>query len=226
MNIPVLKTTENESENNTKVRKSVYGTEPEILTSFYEEETGIVVWKRELTAEFKVWIEGFLKSNSSIQLSMTVTPESVYADLKNELGDDSSSDLCRDIAELVDMFCCLFGVKVAGLRLTALSHAMCPKFHVDRVPGRLVTTYQGKATEWLPHEVIDRSKLGAGCNGLADHESGLYQDAADIQQLTSGDVSLLKGELWEGNENAGLVHRSPQPEAGENRLLLTLDVLN
>ena len=79
MNIPVLKTTENESENNTKVRKSVYGTEPEILTSFYEEETGIVVWKRELTAEFKVWIEGFLKSNSSIQLSMTVTPESVYA---------------------------------------------------------------------------------------------------------------------------------------------------
>jgi hypothetical protein len=33
----------------------------------------------------------------------------------------------------------------------------------------------------------------------------------------------LKGERWEGNENAGLVHRSPVLLSGERRLILTLD---
>jgi len=37
------------------------------------------------------------------------------------------------------------------------------------------------------------------------------------------DVALLKGELWEGNEKAGLVHRSPAVPADHRRLLLTLD---
>ncbi|WP_297291060.1 DUF1826 domain-containing protein [Oceanicoccus sp.] len=36
----------------------------------------------------------------------------------------------------------------------------------------------------------------------------------------------MKGELWEGNEGAGLVHRSPSLSAGERRLLLTLDAIS
>ena len=54
----------------------------------------------------------------------------------------------------------LFELKSVGLRLTALGHAMCPRFHVDRVPCRLATTYFGSATEWLPHDRVNRSKLG------------------------------------------------------------------
>jgi hypothetical protein len=34
---------------------------------------------------------------------------------------------------------------------------------------------------------------------------------------------LLKGEAWIGNENGGLVHRSPNLTGGARRLLLTLD---
>jgi len=100
---------------------------------------------------------------------------------------------------------------------------MCPKFHVDKVPCRLVTTYQGAATEWLPHQAVNREKLGAGSNGKADSESGLYKNQNDIQQLNCGEVALLKGESWQGNENAGLVHRSPSLAVDEHRLLLTLD---
>jgi hypothetical protein len=36
-------------------------------------------------------------------------------------------------------------------------------------------------------------------------------------------VALLKGESWENNEGAGLVHRSPAVKSGQQRLLLTLD---
>lgn len=124
------------------------------------------------------------------------------------------------------MFCYLFDLKQTGLRLTTLCHAMCPRFHVDRIPCRLVTTFQGVSTQWLPNHTVDRTKLGAGSQGLPDDQSGIYLSENDICQLKTGDVALLKGERWEGNENAGLVHRSPAVTEGGQRLLLTLDFVD
>jgi hypothetical protein len=156
---------------------------------------------------------------------MTLSPQDALAPIHQALGgSELTAPLGEDIAELVDMFCCLFDLGNVGLRLTILDKAMCPRFHVDNVPCRLVTTYQGSGTQWLPHNVVDRSKLGHGSDGKPDEHSGLFPKLGDIQQLTSGDVALLKGELWEGNEGAGLVHRSPLLSAGERRLLLTLDM--
>ena len=154
---------------------------------------------------------------------MTVTSKDISSNLAGSLGIENYQALSDNIAEVVDMFCYLFELKRAGIRLMALDKAMCPKFHVDRVPCRLICTYQGKGTEWLPHSSVDRSKLGRGACGLADDESGLYQDSKQINQLSKGDVALLKGENWFGNENAGLVHRSPTLLSGDSRLLLTLD---
>ncbi len=100
---------------------------------------------------------------------------------------------------------------------------MCPKFHVDRVPCRLVATYSGIATQWLPHHAVRRERLGVGSQGKTDEESVLYRNPNDIQQLKAGDIALLKGESWIGNEGAGLVHRSPNVTNESKRLLLTLD---
>jgi hypothetical protein len=122
--------------------------------------------------------------------------------------------------------CCLFDLKRTGLRLTVLSHAMCPRFHVDKIPCRLITTYQGIATEWLPHHLVNRTQLGTPTNRDSNNIATLYQDQKDIQQLARGDIALLKGEGWEGNENAGLVHRSPALIPNEKRVLLTLDFLD
>lgn len=88
---------------------------------------------------------------------------------------------------------------------------------------RLVTTYTGPATQWLPHECVDRSRLGGKHGGLPDEQSGLMKSPEDIRQMACGDVAILKGELWAGNENAGLVHRSPGVREGQKRLVLTLD---
>ena len=90
----------------------------------------------------------------------------------------------------------------------------------------MITTYCGVGTEWLAHGSVDRSKLGRGNNGKPDHESGVYTDVSLINRLNYGDVALLKGEAWQGNENAGLVHRSPEVGEGQSRLLLTLDFVD
>ena len=211
------------SDREVKVRHAAYGNEAGVLTDIYLEQTNIVIWRRQLSQSLKNSVANFLQSNPNFQASMSVTPQSAFTAMRDALGDPRQIELCQNIGELVAIFCRLFEVRYVGLRLTALDRAMCPKFHVDHVPCRLITTFQGAATEWLPHQSVNRKKLGVGSRGEPDHKSGLYQNQRDIQQLNCGDIALLKGELWQGNQNAGLVHRSPTLPTAERRLLLTLD---
>lgn len=210
-----------------EVPRSVKGNNPDVLTNIYQKNTNIVTWQRELSNELTLAVDEFLTRNKTKAAVLAVTPETTNDVLCNAFGDsDTMMALREDIALLVDMFCCLFELKEAGLRVTILERAMCPRFHFDRIPCRLVTTYKGIATEWLNHDVIDRTKLGAGNQGKSDEQSGLFGNLDDINRLTQGDVALLKGENWYENEGAGLVHRSPAVSEGERRLLLTLDFLS
>ncbi|MAD40951.1 MAG: succinylglutamate desuccinylase [Arcobacter sp.] len=195
---------------------------PTVFSDIYKPEINIAIWQRKLPATLQNSVKTFLELNPTFQAKMILTPQEAFSRV-SESFNNNMSEVSEDIAELVDMFCYLFELKQTAMRLQVLDGAMCPKFHVDRVPCRLVTTYQSLASEWLPHEVLDYTKLGWGSNGLPDSESGLYQRESDIQQLGCGDVALFKGTLWEGNENAGLVHRSPIVPANEKRLVLTLD---
>ncbi|WP_096085114.1 DUF1826 domain-containing protein [Agaribacterium haliotis] len=205
-------------------RHAVQHTQAKVLTDIYRDDVNLAVWQRQLDSALQSEIKQLLSRKPGFQLALSLSPEQAEQQLLDAFGEKTSYLLLsRDIANLVDMFCCLFELKRAGLRLTVLDRAMCPKFHVDKVPCRLVSTFAGRASEWLEHSKVERSKLGAGSRGLADEDSGLFKQQDDIQRLTSGDVALLKGERWLGNEGAGLVHRSPALGTDEQRLLLTLD---
>lgn len=219
----------NIKENQTEInsQRSIEGATPDVLTNIYLKNTNLVTWQRELSSDLTLAIDDFLTCTKPKATVLAVTPESSMDMLCRAFGDsDTMLPLRKDIALLVDMFCCLFELKGAGLRLTVLDRAMCPRFHFDRIPCRLVTTYQGTATEWLDNDVIDRSKLGSGNQGKPDEESGLFNSLQDINRLKQGHVALLKGEHWYENDGAGLVHRSPAVATGERRLLLTLDFLS
>lgn len=68
---------------------------------------------------------------------------------------------------------------------------MCPRFHADKVPCRLVTTYASKGTKWLDVHETDRLAL------MTDNEYRVEQHV--IQNLNIGDVALFKGDRWEDN---------------------------
>lgn len=222
-----LNTMTNQSQPQLLSRQSAEGDHSAVLTDIYQEHNNIVVWQRSLAPQLLQAAESIIASQPSLEKLLVLSPQEAFAEIEEALGSSpEAAELASDIAHLVDMFCCLFDLKRAALRFSVLDRAMCPRFHVDRVPCRLVTTYQGIATEWLPHHVADRSKLGAGNMGKPDALSGLYENASDIKQLKSGDVALLKGELWHDNEGAGLIHRSPQLSNNTHRLLLTIDFVN
>ncbi len=200
------------------------GTGPEILTEIYQDTVNIAIWETEISAKLESAVKAVMASSYDLQLSEVISIKSAEDQLQKILGvEDAFVELRADVLELVDMFCCLFGLERTGLRLATLNRAMCPRFHVDHVPCRLLKTYTGIATQWIPHDVVDRTKLGVDRHNQPDELSGLFQSETDIENLQSGQVALLKGERWEGNEGAGLVHRSPGLDEGERRLLLSLD---
>ena len=209
------------------LRKAATGLSPSVLSEIYQDDVNIAIWKNTLINSLIDDVQQLIEEAPALKAVLISTPETVADNLKeHHSAFENKTELCEYIALLVDMFSTLFEQERVGVRLSVLEHAMCPKFHVDNVPCRLVTTFVGPATEWLMNIGVDRSKLGAGSLGLSDDKSGIYQDDANINQLVSGDVALLKGEGWFNNELGGLVHRSPSLNAGEKRLVLTLDFSN
>lgn len=125
------------------------------------------------------------------------------------------ASLMADLSLLREVVCELLGCAAVGLRLARIGRAMCPGWHVDRAGIRLVCTYQGPGTQWLDDQAVDRGDLRAAPTG----------DGTFIQ-ADPGEIVLLKGALWQGNDAFGAVHRSP--ELGSStplRTLITLDPL-
>ena len=199
---------------------------PHVLAGIYQDDSSIVVYPRTNSDCLNEAVDIFLKENPNFQTTLRVSSTNGLAEI-NQLTDGViPMALADNMASLVEMFCELFEINSIRLRLVVSNSIMCPRFHTDRVSCRLITCYSGPATEWLPYQAVDRSKLGLGNNGLPDHLSGLYQDAEDIHQLACGDVALFKGTLWPGGEELAQVHRSPVVGAKERRLVLTLDFVD
>lgn len=198
------------------------------LSRIYEDDVNLCLIERPLPAAIEQFVYRALRDGNSVEISQPVDP--LHFDF-NRLWPKTAQfpgyqNWLANVEVLVAAFCELFGRREAGLRLRTLDKAMCPRFHVDRVPARMICSYGGIGTEWLPEYALDRSKLGMGGCGLPDAESGLIADPTAIRQMPVHAVGLMKGESWEGNEGYGLVHRSPQPTAVQSRrLLLTLDML-
>ena len=121
--------------------------------------------------------------------------------------------LADDLALQGAALCDLLGCPAYGLRIARTRDAMCPGWHVDQVSLRVVCTYWGPGTQWLADKSVDRSAL-----------RDRFTQAADYLTATIGDVILLKGARWPGNEPLGAIHRSPEvPAAVGARVVATLD---
>ena len=196
----------------------------DVLTQIYSEDKNLVIYEREAPVEAIRYVQRLLKVAPDYSFTQVVDLNHVKQKLETSLPDDE----CRgafvdDLYTICDMFVVLFGLEKIGLRLSVLERAMCPRFHVDNVPCRLLTTYGDTGTEWLSESNLDRSQLGRGSKGMPDEISGIYSDENQINRVNSYDIALLKGEAWPKNAGKGAVHRSPVVDNTNPRLLLSLD---
>lgn len=187
---------------------------PSALAEIYHDTVAMAVWERQLDNGVVAYAQELLKMTSCFHTRFMQSPTRIVEQLEKELPLHEHRQLfIADVALVVDMFSCLFELDFVGLRMAVLNTAMCPKFHVDRVPSRLICTYAGVGTQWYPNEQVQR------------FENGTLKPLPNALpcSLHTGDVALLKGELWDGNEGRGLIHRSPNADNDARRLVMTLD---
>ena len=86
------------------------------------------------------------------------------------------------------------------------------RYHVDNVPYRLLVTYAGKGTKWLPEDASDRGAYARG-----EPNENIVKDHSAKQFIEQWGVAIFRGGA------SGLLHRTPDPALQANSILVRLD---
>ena len=116
----------------------------------------------------------------------------------------------EDMANLCEMFC--ITEKSSYISFSLSSHRGCRRYHIDNVPLRLLVTYAGQGTEWLPDEFANKRAYANG-----EPNERIIKDISKKQFVGEWDIALFKG----GPE--GLLHRTPDSALNKNSILMRLD---
>lgn len=207
---------------------SNFGIHPSVLRSITSADINFVLWQRNLSHFLDAWAAG-LRWNKTEVLEGELDRESLEQfeeDLFRELRRwrTQEPDLTRWIAEDISLNIKHFmnATKASNVffRFEPVLDDKCSLFHVDNNFYRMLCTYVGAGTLWIPNDKVDRQFLGMGCN------EDIAKDSASIYQASKLDVLILKGERSFANRIGGAVHRSPAFDGKERRLLLKVDYIN
>ncbi len=202
--------------------------DPMVLSNIFAQENSVSIWRRrqnQVIARYFENVFGALGLGLRGVFSLGSLREKLALALPEGEG---KQHVVEDIYLLADMLTTLFDCEEVGLRLAPLTTAMCPRFHQDNIPVRLVHTYLGDGTQWLPKEALGENQLSCDSAVKTQSRDDRRQQAyryrqQDIHQMQAFDVGLLKGKAWHGHEKSAALHRSCPIEGESKRVLLSLD---
>ena len=141
--------------------------------------------------------------------------EEILALLEDEISEDlKSSDFyiqwVIDMAGVCNVFCEILATSTVGFCLA--TQRACQRYHIDNVPLRLLVTYYGKGTEWVPDSAVDRLAYDSG---MPNDKILTTNNARKF--LNAWDIAIFRG----GPD--GLLHRTPDAALNTPSILLRLD---
>lgn len=135
--------------------------------------------------------------------------------LENEIPETLQSEpfyeqWIEDMADAAQVFCETQKSDAVGFWLG--SQRGCRRYHIDNVPLRMLITYAGKGTEWLPDEAADRRSFASG-----EPNEKIVKDRSALQFMKAWDVAVFRGGP------KGLLHRTPDDALNGPSILMRLD---
>jgi len=137
------------------VIRQTRGETPLALSDILEDGVNLALWQRQLPLHIAEFGALLVALNEPLAESLVIELDSEGAEPNLHGLASSCRDLegyegfIADVSWLISAFACLLGARRIGVRLRLLDKAMCPRFHVDHVPVRLITTYAGIGSQWL-----------------------------------------------------------------------------
>lgn len=200
-----------------KDQSYIIGEHPSQLFQIHSPKTNIVVYKRDIASLYNKEIKTLEDQFSSIEISGDfITIEQTFREKFEDY-----TDFKEDVIELLHLFRDITDEDNFRLLLTSVSHNMCTRFHANNNYLRLLCTYNGPGTLWLPNDNVDRIALNS--KGSNDQ---IVLDNTKIREAQPGSVLILKGSNYPNN-SMPVIHKSPEVKQGQKpRLLLKIDVVN
>lgn len=191
-----------------------------VLEQLQRDEVSLVSWRRALPSgldqELVEWSRSF---PAQVDEVVSIPSYELSAALSG-LTEPVRAWLSMDIAILLVRLAHLAGVRRLRVSFGAVRTDQCRKFHVDYVRYRLVTTYVGPGTEWVPDDAVRREALDHPPDCPCDANKEIVRDASAIRHAAPGEVIVMKGARH--SNGRGGVHRSPPIEGtGRVRVVLT-----
>ena len=187
------------------------------LTNFekYSAQLGII--ERSMTDGADEFFKQLMKSH--FRFMSEINKDSAFFDIKNILDKDISEDIknetlytewLNDMAEVCRIFCILEKIDTVSFHLG--TQRSCRRYHIDNVPRRMLVTYAGKGTEWIPDEAADRKAFKSG-----EPNEKIIKDKSALQFINPWDVAVFRG-----GPN-GVLHRTPDAALNGPSILMKLD---
>jgi hypothetical protein len=190
-----------------------------VLAHVHRDEINLVSWHRELPPgldeQLVAWAERFPAEFDEL----VPIPRFDLSAATRGLAEPGRAWLTADIALLVARLADLAGARRLRVSFGAVRTDQCRKFHVDYLRYRLVTTYVGPGTEWVPDGAVRREALDHPPDCPCDANKEIVRDASAVRHAVPGEVIVMKGALLPNR--AGAVHRSP-PIEGTGRVRVVL----
>ena len=121
----------------------------------------------------------------------------------------------KDMSEI----CILYSdiINKNSLNFSLKTSRGCKRYHIDNVPVRLLVTYYGKGTEWLPRDACNYS---AYYNGESNEKIIKIKNRSKFIKPWS--IAIFKGQKFKGSTEA-ILHRTPNEALNKKSLLMCLD---
>lgn len=179
-----------------------------ILDDIRNREVMLAIWARMLSPALQSWL-GNTPDGALPTGRVLIRPDQTEAAFRAMPG-NASKAFIADVGYLIARFAEIIGCSQIDLRLDCIDHDACWKFHQDQIDYRLLCSYRGPGTEFVPQD-----HAGTALRHQRDYNG-------PRQQLTAPFVGLFKGATPHGDK-AGVVHRSPPvSRSGKTRYLLCL----
>ena len=189
----------------------------ESLKDFASQPDQLAIFKREKPAEAGAF---FAKLGStSFGIFGEVARRDPLTDIEFLLEEDIPLDIqsdpfyktwLEDMAQVCLLFCDVEQSEKVHMWLG--SKRGCRRYHIDNVPRRLLVTYDGKGTEWLPEHAANRDAFSQG-----EPNEKIVRDYSARQFMSEWDISIFRGGL------SGLLHRTPDDALKGHSILMRLD---
>jgi Protein of unknown function (DUF1826) len=185
----------------------------------------LVAWERRLPPGLREPLRRWVAQKPPRFEGFDVDAAWVDAALQGLRESPARAFLAQDLRSLLRRFRVLTGAGPIKISFGAVTGDQCRKFHADYQRLRLITTYLGPGTEWLPEQAVRRDALvePPACSATANQL--IVRDPSLVRRAHAGDVLLLRGH--DGVTGAALpaVHRSPPIEASRKvRVVLVASV--